>query len=164
MKALFIGGTGTISTDVVALAQQRGWEITLLNRGSKKMPEGIHSIIADINDEEAVAKAIALEHYDVVAQFIGYLIIGICTFLIIGLFHPVVIKAEYYWGTKCWWIFLILGIVGVILALWVKNIMWSSLLGVFAFSSFWTIKEVFEQEERVKKGWFPKNPKRNYNF
>ena len=72
MKALFIGGTCTISTDVVALAQQRGWEITLLNRGSKKMPEGIHSIIADINDEEAVAKAIALEHYDVVAQFIGY--------------------------------------------------------------------------------------------
>ena len=62
MKALFIGGTGTISTDVVALAQQKGWEITLLNRGSKKMPEGIHSIIADINDEEAVAKAIALEH------------------------------------------------------------------------------------------------------
>lgn len=35
MKALFIGGTGTISTDVVELAQQRGWEITLLNRGSK---------------------------------------------------------------------------------------------------------------------------------
>ena len=31
-------------------------------------------------------------------------------------------------------------------------------------SSFWTIKEVFEQEERVKKGWFPKNPKRTYKF
>lgn len=72
MKALFIGGTGTISTDVVALAQQRGWEITLLNRGSKKVPEGTRSIIADINDEEAVAKAIANEDYDVVAQFIGY--------------------------------------------------------------------------------------------
>ena len=41
------------------------------------------------------------------------LFIGICTFLIIGLFHPVVVKAEYYWGTKCWWIFLILGIAGV---------------------------------------------------
>ena len=37
------------------------------------------------------------------------LFIGICTFLIIGLFHPVVVKAEYYWGTKCWWIFLVLG-------------------------------------------------------
>ena len=68
MKALFIGGTGTISTDVVALAQQKGWEITLLNRGSKKMPEGIHSIIADINDEEAVAKAIVLRNSSVIRQ------------------------------------------------------------------------------------------------
>ena len=72
MKALFIGGTGTISTDVVALAQQRGWEITLLNRGSKKLPEGMRSIVTDIHDEQAVAKAIAHESYDVVAQFIGY--------------------------------------------------------------------------------------------
>ena len=72
MKALFIGGTGTISTDVVALAQQRGWEITLLNRGSKKLPEGMRSIVTDIHDEQAVAKARAHESYDVVAQFIGY--------------------------------------------------------------------------------------------
>ena len=92
------------------------------------------------------------------------LFIGICTFLIIGLFHPVVVKAEYYWGTKCWWIFLILGIGGVIASLSIDNVILSSLLGVFAFSSFWTIKEVFEQEERVRKGWFPKNPKRKYKF
>lgn len=91
------------------------------------------------------------------------LVIGICTFLIIGLFHPVVVKAEYYWGTKCWWIFLVLGITGVAATLLVDNLMISSLLGVFSFSSFWTIKEIFEQEERVKKGWFPKNPKRKYN-
>ena len=92
------------------------------------------------------------------------LLIGICTFLIIGLFHPIVVKAEYYWGTKCWWIFLVLGISGIAASLSVDNILVSSLLGVFAFSSFWTIKEVFEQEERVKKGWFPKNPKRTYKF
>ena len=92
------------------------------------------------------------------------LVIGICTFLIIGIFHPIVVKAEYYWGTKCWWIFLLLGIVGVIASLYTENILIASLLGVFAFSSFWTIKEVFEQEERVKKGWFPKNPKRTYKF
>ena len=91
------------------------------------------------------------------------LFIGICTFLIIGLFHPVVVKAEYYWGTKCWWIFLVLGIAGVIASLSIDNVILSSLLGVFAFSSFW-IKEVFEQEERVQKGWFPKNPKRKYKF
>lgn len=92
------------------------------------------------------------------------LFIGICTFLIIGLFHPLVVKAEYYWGTKCWWIFLIWGIIGVIASLSVTNVIISSLLGVFAFSSFWTIKEVFDQEKRVKKGWFPKNPKRKYKF
>ena len=92
------------------------------------------------------------------------ILIGICTFLIIGLFHPIVVKAEYYWGTRCWWIFLLLGIVGVIASLYTENILIASLLGVFAFSSFWTIKEVFEQEERVKKGWFPKNPKRTYKF
>lgn len=92
------------------------------------------------------------------------LFIGICTFLIIGLFHPVVVKAEYYWGTRCWWIFLLLGIAGVVASVCVDNILFSSLLGVFAFSSFWTIKEVFEQKERVKKGWFPKNPKRTYKF
>lgn len=92
------------------------------------------------------------------------LFIGICTFLIIGFFHPVVVKAEYYWGTRCWWVFLLLGIAGMVASTCVEDILFSSLLGVFAFSSFWTIKEVFEQEERVKKGWFPKNPKRKYNF
>ena len=92
------------------------------------------------------------------------LVIGICTFIIIGLFHPIVVKAEYHLGTKCWWIFLLLGIGGVIASLCTENIMVASVLGVFAFSSFWSIKEVFEQEERVKKGWFPKNPKRIYKF
>ncbi len=92
------------------------------------------------------------------------LFIGVCTFLIIGLFHPIVVKCEYYWGTKCWWIFLLLGLAGVAASVWVEDIVLSSLSGVFAFSSFWTIKEVFEQEERVRKGWFPKNPRRNYNF
>lgn len=92
------------------------------------------------------------------------LVIGMCTFLIIGLFHPVVVKAEYYWGTRCWWLFLLLGIGGVVASVAVKNVLLSTLFGVFAFSSFWTIKEVFEQEERVRKGWFPRNPKRRYKW
>ena len=88
------------------------------------------------------------------------LFIGICTFLIIGLFHPVVIKAEYHWGTKCWWVFLLLGIGGIVASLSTDNVAASSILGVFAFSSFWSIKEIFEQKKRVEKGWFPANPKR----
>lgn len=92
------------------------------------------------------------------------LFIGVCTFLIIGLFHPIVVKVEYYWGTKFWWVFLLLGILGVAASLFVESILLASLLGVFAFSCFWTIKELFEQEGRVRKGWFPKNPKRTYKF
>ena len=92
------------------------------------------------------------------------IIIGISTFLIIGLFHPVVIKAEYYWGTRCWWVFLLLGILGIIGSLIIDNILLSSLLGVFAFSSFWTIKEVFDQRKRVLKGCFPMNPKRKHEY
>lgn len=79
------------------------------------------------------------------------IIIGICTFLIIGLFHPIVVKAEYYWGTRCWWWFLLLGVAGIIGSLLVSNLVISTLLGVFSFSSFWTIKEIFEQRERVLK-------------
>ena len=90
------------------------------------------------------------------------LVIGVSTFLIIGLFHPVVIKCEYYFGTRCWWWFLLLGLVGVGLSVWIENVLCSTLLGVFSFSSFWTIKEIFDQKKRVEKGWFPRNPKRKY--
>lgn len=92
------------------------------------------------------------------------LVIGISTFLVIGIFHPIVIKAHYHWGTGCWWLFLVLGIVGLVLSMLVDEVLWSAMLGVFSFSSFWTIKELFEQQERVRKGWFPKNPKRKYPF
>lgn len=92
------------------------------------------------------------------------LIIGISTFFIIGLFHPVVVKAEYYWSKRCWPLFLVLGVVVLVAAVCISHTLLSALCGVFAFSSFWTIKELFEQEERVRKGWFPKNPKRKYDF
>jgi hypothetical protein len=88
------------------------------------------------------------------------LLIGISTFLIIGLFHPLVIKGEYYFGTKIWWVFLVAAVIGIFVTLIIPSVFWSSLTGVFSFSCLWSIKEVFEQEKRVKKGWFPKNPKR----
>lgn len=88
------------------------------------------------------------------------IIIGVVTFLVIGLFHPLVIKAEYYIGVKSWWLFLLLGIVSAVASLLVANLTLSILLGVVAFSSFWSIGEVFEQKKRVEKGWFPANPKK----
>jgi uncharacterized membrane protein len=88
------------------------------------------------------------------------IIIGVATFLIIGLFHPLVIKAEYYIGVKSWWLFMLLGIISVVASLLVNDLTLSILLGVVAFSSFWSIGEVFEQKKRVEKGWFPANPKK----
>ena len=86
------------------------------------------------------------------------LLVGLATFLIIGLFHPLVIKAEYYLGVKSWWIFALSGIIFPVLSILAGDMIWSTILGVTAFSSFWSILEVFEQKKRVQKGWFPKGP------
>ena len=88
------------------------------------------------------------------------IILGLATFLCIGLFHPLVIKSEYHFGVKCWPVFLVAGIGGCLGSLLVTNIYASVLLGVFSFSCFWSILELFQQRERVRKGWFPKKNER----
>ena len=98
---------------------------------------------------------------DLLSNFgLAGLFIGLCTFLIIGLFHPLVIKGEYYFGEKIKWAFLGGGIIFMIASIAVTSLILSAILGVASFSSFWGIKEVTEQVERVRKGWFPANPKR----
>ncbi|MFR9620420.1 MAG: DUF4491 family protein [Rikenellaceae bacterium] len=92
------------------------------------------------------------------------IIVAIATFLIIGLFHPIVIKSEYYWGVRCWWAFMILGIISLIASLLIDNFITSMILGVLGITLFWSILEIFEQRERVRKGWFPKNPKRESEY
>ena len=75
MKALFIGGTGVISTAVVKrLVDELHWEVWLLNRGTRKgvVPEGVHQILADINDEAAVAEKMKDLTFDTVCEFIGF--------------------------------------------------------------------------------------------
>lgn len=86
--------------------------------------------------------------------------IGLCTFLVIGIFHPLVIKGYYYVGMPVRWIFLALGIVAGVAAMTVTDVFWQAMLGVTAFSSFWSILETVQQRERVRKGWFPANPRR----
>lgn len=85
------------------------------------------------------------------------LILGASAFVIIGAFHPVVIKAEYYLGKKCWWMFALAGLAFCLVSLFCAGI-WSAVSGVIGFSCFWSILELFEQEKRVEKGWFPANP------
>ncbi len=93
-------------------------------------------------------------------NFTGILI-GLSAFFCIGFFHPIVIKAEYYCGVRCWWVFLVVALACIAGSLLVSGTIPSTILGVVAFSCLWSILELFKQRERVAKGWFPKNPKRN---
>ena len=88
------------------------------------------------------------------------LLVGFATFLIIGLFHPLVIKGEYYFGVRCWWVFLLMGLAAVAASVAIRELLWSTLLAVWGASSFWSIGELFQQRKRVAKGWFPANPRR----
>lgn len=75
MKALFIGGTGTISMGIVrALSEDPFWEVYLLNRGNRRgeVPQNVHQITADINDEGDVAEKLASYEFDVVSDFIAF--------------------------------------------------------------------------------------------
>jgi len=82
MKILFIGGTGTISSAITRRAAQMGWEIYLLNRGSRKSEfkgsEYTHiqcDIFTDNQNEtkEKLIKALGkAKQFDVVCQFFAF--------------------------------------------------------------------------------------------
>lgn len=88
------------------------------------------------------------------------LFIALSTFVIIGVFHPIVIHAEYRWGTRCWPLFAVLGTCTLAVALIIESTLVSSILAVLSCTLFWCIKELYEQRKRVERGWFPKNPNR----
>ena len=74
MKVLFIGGTGTISTASTKLALARGFDLTLLNRGSesREVPDGARVINGDIRDLASARAAIGDERFDVVVDWVAF--------------------------------------------------------------------------------------------
>lgn len=87
-------------------------------------------------------------------------IIGVFSFVIIGLFHPIVIKSEYHFGTGIWPLFLVVGLLCLGISLFITNVLLSAALGVFGCSALYSIHELYQQKKRVAKGWFPKKEKR----
>ena len=74
-KALFIGGTGTISTAITRqLAAEGEWDLTLLNRGNRNegLPKNVRILKADIDDEVGVRTMLAGTQWDCVCDFIGF--------------------------------------------------------------------------------------------
>lgn len=74
MKVLFIGGTGTISMAISRQLLEEGYELYLLNRGNRNesLPEGAHSLIGDINEEEKISSLLDGMKFNVVADFIAF--------------------------------------------------------------------------------------------
>lgn len=92
------------------------------------------------------------------------IVIAICTFLTIGIWHPIVIKTEYRWGTRPWTVFLAIGLACIIGAVFIEDTILSAVVGVFGASALWGIGELFSQKKRVEKGWFPMNPARRHEY
>ncbi len=88
------------------------------------------------------------------------LVIGAITFLVIGLFHPIVIWCEYHFSWKIWPLFLIGGLLLCGTSLFMAHPILSATLAVVGFSALWSIGELKQQAERVRKGWYPANPNR----
>lgn len=86
--------------------------------------------------------------------------IGAGAFLIIGALHPVVIKAEYHFGRRVWPAFLAAGLGCCAASLFLPGNVLPALAAVLGCSLLWSIRELHEQEKRVKKGWFPENPRK----
>jgi nucleoside-diphosphate-sugar epimerase len=76
MKVLFIGGTGTISTEISKLAAKSGVELYLLNRGNSNARledlDNVNYIQACMSDEGDVRQKLAGLNFDVVANFIVF--------------------------------------------------------------------------------------------
>lgn len=76
MKVLFIGGTGTISTAISRKLLKEGHELYLINRGNRNNVLGdysnLHSIVCDVNDEEALKAAVKGMSFDSVCDFICF--------------------------------------------------------------------------------------------
>ncbi len=74
MKILIIGGTGTISTAVSRRTVEKGHDLYVVNRGNKKgeLPESVHWINVDVQDEAACREKLGNMFFDVVCDFIAF--------------------------------------------------------------------------------------------
>jgi len=85
--------------------------------------------------------------------------VGAASLFIIGAFHPIVIKCEYYFTEKVWPVFLLAGLGFLTGSLFTRGMV-SLILGLVGVACLWSILELKEQTRRVERGWFPKNPRR----
>lgn len=100
-------------------------------------------------------------------EFVGDLnimgfVVGLVSFFVIGIFHPIVKVVEYRFGKKAWPFFFFPGFILAVLSIFFQNNFVSVIAGVLAFSLFWSTHEIFKQHQRVMRGQADRNPDREY--
>ena len=71
-KILLIGGTGVLSSAVVAEALRKEMDVTIVTRGSKKAPVGVHSIVCNKDNYDKLSELLNGKTYDAVIDFLCY--------------------------------------------------------------------------------------------
>lgn len=72
MNLLMIGGTGCLSTAVTAAAMRKGIDVTMMNRGNRKIPDGVELLKCDFKEAGTAARLLEGRHFDAVIDFISY--------------------------------------------------------------------------------------------
>ena len=86
--------------------------------------------------------------------------LGAIMILVIALGHVIVVKWEYYWGSKTWPVMFVIGLLLVIGSIFTGSMFLSGILGILGAILLWSVYELFKQKKRVEMGLFPRNPKR----
>ncbi|MCW4013294.1 MAG: DUF4491 family protein [Candidatus Bathyarchaeota archaeon] len=86
-------------------------------------------------------------------QYAG-IILGVITFVMIGILHVAVVKIEQIWGAHLWPWFVVIGVLMGIGSLFVDDVLVSALLGINGFMFAWSGPELKKQKERVASGYY----------
>lgn len=69
---LLVGGTGVLSSAVVAEALRKDMNVTIITRGKRQLPQGVNSIICDKDDYEKLSEILKGTTYDAIIDFLCY--------------------------------------------------------------------------------------------
>lgn len=93
----------------------------------------------------------------------GGILLGAVSFAVIGAFHPLVIWAEYQFGKGCWPVFLCAGLLLAVVSLLTENVYGVAVLGILAFSCFWSIRSCLNRSNGSGRAGFPKRKRGKNN-
>jgi len=84
------------------------------------------------------------------------IIIGLIAFIMIGLFHPLVIYGEYHFGVKICTLFFCFGIISCIILIIIENKIISATIAIIDFIVFGVYMNCSNRKKELKMAGFQK--------